>query len=547
VIRFSASLVVVGIGLLVAGSVTSRLPLIYIAIGVSAVALLFLIIGAIVNRAELLGREPESAVGGQTERGQTEHDEYAGELDQAPEPATTAVGAGASVGSGRGYAGERAADPGYGAAPTPPDRPRETSFPDQLAYLDNGDAEPTRGAGRYERFAGDAERGRPNEPQPRPQRPFTEPEPTRMDLSAAAVREAGRQQERERSERGQQERSQPQRSRPEQAQPFVDPQPTRMDWAGGLREAERQELARQDQERRARERPERDKRGGDRTDQPFVDPEPTRMDWAADFREHDQRGGTAAPGRPSGERETAHTGQVAPTRPTPIQQPAPTQPTPSRPDKLLVGRPDSARQDSARQDSARQDSGRPDSKSPAGPEQHGEPEPRRDPEQRREPEPRPQPEQAREPAKPAAAAGAQPPSDLRAKPEADRSGDNDAGDTERPAEQATEGQSDTDRSAQASATRAEEALAPATDDPPADQATATDDQDSSGSEPAAAAAAEPDQDVTVVPGVPRFHRSDCILIRFMGEGDLQRMPVERAKEAGCTPCRACQPEGEEDD
>ena len=325
-IRFSASLVVVGIGLLVAGSVTSRLPLIYIAIGVSAVALLFLIIGAIVNRAELLGREPESAVGGQTERGQTERDEYAGELDQAPEPATTAVGAsaGATVGSGRSYAGERAADPGYGAAPTPPDRPRETSFPDQLVYRDSGDAEPTRGASRYERFAGDGERGRPNEPQPRPQRPFTEPEPTRMDLSAAAVREAGRQQERERSERGQQERSQPQRSRPEQAQPFVDPQPTRMDWAGGLREAERQELARQDQERRARERPERDKRGGDRADQPFVDPEPTRMDWAADFREHDQRGGTAAPGRPSGERETAHTGQVAPTRPTPIQQPAPT-------------------------------------------------------------------------------------------------------------------------------------------------------------------------------------------------------------------------------
>ena len=355
-IRFSASLVVVGIGLLVAGSVTSRLPLIYIAIGVSAVALLFLIIGAIVNRAELLGREPESAVGGQTERGQTERDEYAGELDQAPEPATTAVGAsaGATVGSGRSYAGERAADPGYGAAPTPPDRPRETSFPDQLVYRDSGDAEPTRGASRYERFAGDGERGRPNEPQPRPQRPFTEPEPTRMDLSAAAVREAGRQQERERSERGQQERSQPQRSQPEQAQPFVDPQPTRMDWAGGLREAERQELARQDQERRARERPERDKRGGDRADQPFVDPEPTRMDWAADFREHDQRGGTAAPGRPSGERETAHTGQAAPTRPTPIQQPAPTQPTPAHPDKLLVGRPDSARPDSPRPDNVGQ-------------------------------------------------------------------------------------------------------------------------------------------------------------------------------------------------
>ena len=63
-IRFSASLVVVGIGLLIAGGVTSKLLLIYIAIGVSAVALLFLIIGAILNRSELLGREPEGVASG---------------------------------------------------------------------------------------------------------------------------------------------------------------------------------------------------------------------------------------------------------------------------------------------------------------------------------------------------------------------------------------------------------------------------------------------------------------------------------------------------
>ena len=51
------------------------------------------------------------------------------------------------------------------------------------------------------------------------------------------------------------------------------------------------------------------------------------------------------------------------------------------------------------------------------------------------------------------------------------------------------------------------------------------------------------QPVTVVPGVPRYHRSDCILIRFMGDNDLQKMPVEAAREAGCSPCRACQPDG----
>jgi hypothetical protein len=51
------------------------------------------------------------------------------------------------------------------------------------------------------------------------------------------------------------------------------------------------------------------------------------------------------------------------------------------------------------------------------------------------------------------------------------------------------------------------------------------------------------QPVTVVPGVPRYHRSDCILIRFMGDSDLQKMPVEAAKKNGCSPCRACQPDG----
>ena len=59
--------------------------------------------------------------------------------------------------------------------------------------------------------------------------------------------------------------------------------------------------------------------------------------------------------------------------------------------------------------------------------------------------------------------------------------------------------------------------------------------------------AEAEPAVTVVPGVPRYHRRDCILIRFMGDNDLQKMPAEAAREAGCTPCRACQPDGEDVD
>jgi hypothetical protein len=60
--------------------------------------------------------------------------------------------------------------------------------------------------------------------------------------------------------------------------------------------------------------------------------------------------------------------------------------------------------------------------------------------------------------------------------------------------------------------------------------------------------AEPDQgkasssarEVTVVPGVPRYHDANCILIRFMPDDDVQRMPVAEAEKSGCTPCSACQ-------
>ena len=59
-IRFSAFLVAVAVGLLVAGVVTSKLMLVYVAIGVSGVALLALAIGAVVKRRELFG-SPEAA------------------------------------------------------------------------------------------------------------------------------------------------------------------------------------------------------------------------------------------------------------------------------------------------------------------------------------------------------------------------------------------------------------------------------------------------------------------------------------------------------
>ena len=59
-IRFSAFLVVVAVGLLVAGVVMSKLVLVYLAIGVSGVALLALGAGAAFNWSELFGK-PKTA------------------------------------------------------------------------------------------------------------------------------------------------------------------------------------------------------------------------------------------------------------------------------------------------------------------------------------------------------------------------------------------------------------------------------------------------------------------------------------------------------
>ncbi len=53
---------------------------------------------------------------------------------------------------------------------------------------------------------------------------------------------------------------------------------------------------------------------------------------------------------------------------------------------------------------------------------------------------------------------------------------------------------------------------------------------------------DPNLEVTVVPGVPRYHNAQCILIRFMGEKDLEKTTLSAAREVGCTPCRACLPD-----
>ena len=85
-IRFSAFLVVVAVGLLVAGVVTSKLLLVYLAIGVSGVALLALGLGAAVNWRELTGK-PKTDAAEASAQGPTPAPEVAAPQVAAPQVA----------------------------------------------------------------------------------------------------------------------------------------------------------------------------------------------------------------------------------------------------------------------------------------------------------------------------------------------------------------------------------------------------------------------------------------------------------------------------
>jgi hypothetical protein len=62
------------------------------------------------------------------------------------------------------------------------------------------------------------------------------------------------------------------------------------------------------------------------------------------------------------------------------------------------------------------------------------------------------------------------------------------------------------------------------------------------SEPTGEADSEPETQVSVVPGIARYHTADCILIRFLSAEDLQTMTRQAAEGSGCAPCRACRPD-----
>jgi len=87
------------------------------------------------------------------------------------------------------------------------------------------------------------------------------------------------------------------------------------------------------------------------------------------------------------------------------------------------------------------------------------------------------------------------------------------------------------------------APAPASDgDSPSAQPMTADDEEAADDQEAEGAEEAEEEQVTVVPGIGRYHLPGCILIRFLGTEDLQVMARQAAEASGCVPCKACRPE-----
>jgi hypothetical protein len=414
VIRFSAFLVAVAVGLLVAGVVTSRLLLVYIAIGVSGVALLVLGVGALVKRRELFGEA-----------------EKAGPEPARPEPASVRLmpqpehqvapwEATVAAGSGPGSGGPAA--PGWPAAPAGPSR--AGYLPAERPVPIPGPAAPPPAA----RPVADVQRP-PAAFAPRPAASAPSPAPSvweRRHDAPPAQPPAG----------------------PPPAQPPAGPPPAQPP-------------------------------AGPPPAPPPVGSPPGQP--PAGFRPPQPPPGPPRPASvPPDALAAAAAAAVAGAPAAPLERPQP--PTDERPstDEQLPTDDRAAAPGQAAPGQAAPGQAAPGhlpgKDQPAEPQQSAEPEQSSEPQQPAEPKPPAQPQNATEPEQVAPAA---PTSEAPASPRAT--------------------------------------------DPPS-------------------ATADLQREVTVVPGVPRYHKAHCILIRFMGENDLDKMTLGAAREAGCTPCRACLPD-----
>ena len=432
-IRFSAFLVVVAVGTLVAGVVTSKLLLVYIAIGVSGLALLALGAGAAVHWRELTGKpETATARAGAQAPATSLPPAVVPQQVATPEPATAAAASAATGVASTATATAASRPPWSGTLPAGSSRPE---------YLPPAATRP---------------------PAPSEWKWRDEPAPRETAAEKPAASLAG------------------QRDRA-----VADDQPSAPD----------DDRSVQDQTMIFRAQP----------DQTMI----FRAQPAAVAEKHAAR----TPGEP-GARTSAEPAARTPAEPAPAAH-APVSDVTAAPENTATAA-DTARESTAQEsESTAAESTAAESTAAESAPPAGDPEPAAD--------------------TPAAASGPAPASGSASEDDAPSKTDGQAD----PAP-ATEPEPAGDIAPAGNAAPSEDA--PSEDEPTDEATTIT-------KAVAPASGAESDlevTEVTVVPGVPRYHRASCILIRFMGDSDLDKMTVAAAKEAGCTPCRACLPDQPEE-
>ena len=575
-IRFSAALVAVAIGVLVGGIATSELLLVYIAIGVSAVALLALAIGVVLKREELLGEEQglvrAAAGAGAVPRVRAGDGQGKAASSGYVAPSPPAAGATAGYGVPFGAAGQASAPPGAGltatraaaarhgrsAEPVPPwetAATRESWVPgrmpagkDQRAVSGDGvrapsawqDTPPVTAAGNWgvpdasAPYAGAPYAGVPNadtRAAPAPPRSWAAPPTMPVPSEPPAVKpDAGPEAatpiwfDRPGKPAGPDTPSVPSASVPTTSAPGSGSGwswPSRDTGTPGGPVAQEEPAA-----------PAADSGDGD-------DDWPARYSWLDDETDQTDESGESGKDDRSGDKggkavdeaeATVAANEVGPVADSESPAPAETKseagtkasaaPKASAPAAPASAKTRAAKPRAAKARPAKPRAAKARAAETAGQETAGQ-------------------ETADQEIKDAAAGepavGEPEPAEADGNVIAFRSrkepGDPESGEPSPASDADQEPASDADQkavrageTAEAEAGRDAEAAAEPEDEPPA-----------------AATAANGTALVAVVRGVPRYHEPDCVLIRFMPEGDLQKLTVPQAKEDGCTPCAACQP------
>jgi hypothetical protein len=503
VIRFAAFLVAVAVGLLVAGVVTSKLDLVYIAIGVSAVALLSLAIGAAVKRRELFGTPETTASNAAAPTIVTARVAVPTQSGQ-PVPATSAH--------------QRPAEPETARSAQPNPAQPETAQPETAQP---GTAQPETVASAHLKPA-QTETATPGQLEPRgstrpvavpagptwppPARPgsvwesavpptgiYPAVRPAAPGPGSSATRPADSRPKLDRADVPQVPAAFTRPSGASSSDTAGPPPPGTWDWP--------------EDSVQARPAPAQVSPPPVASDAPDVEDLATAIDLPAVI---DRRAATTPPPAQSLTRPDLRVRPAA----TP-QPPAPSPPETPAPASA------SASSSSAASSAASSASGAPvavePEAAPASVEPEPEPKPARAAAAPAPVEPEPEPASSAAPSAPVESV-AEPVSADAVIPESDEPETITADAIADPASDADASPA-SDAEASPSSPAAESAVALPADSGP-----------------------DPQTVVTVVPGVPRYHNATCILIRFMGESDLDKMTIATARDAGCTPCRACLPD-----